>query len=159
MMRVGSLQNLVIHLIAHPELLRVFMKRLLSRLLSLVLVICVGLMGCTPAPSGSIPLSGDYHQDSLTVIGTLRTAIQQPNDSPDKAAVQEQARQLINDFSARYRRDGSLTTLISFTTMRTALNSLAAHYSSYPNRPVPQKMKDRLEQEFKQIETAIARGA
>jgi len=36
---------------------------------------------------------------------------------------------------------------------------LAGHYSSYPNRPVPQKMKDRLEQEFKQIETSLERGS
>jgi photosystem II Psb27 protein len=135
------------------------MKRLLSRLLFLVLVVCVGLMGCTSTPNGSIQLSGNYQQDSLTVVNILRSAIQQPDASPEKGAIQEQARELINDFSARYRRDGSLTKLISFTTMRTALNSLAAHYSAYPNRPVPQKMKDRLEQEFKQIETAIARGA
>jgi photosystem II Psb27 protein len=131
------------------------MKRLLSRLLFLVLVVCVGLMGCTSTPNGSIQLSGNYQQDSLTVVNILRSAIQQPDASPEKGAIQEQAR----EFSARYRRDGSLTKLISFTTMRTALNSLAAHYSAYPNRPVPQKMKDRLEQEFKQIETAIARGA
>ncbi len=43
--------------------------------------------------------------------------------------------------------------------MRTALNSLAGHYSSYPNRPVPQKLKDRLEQEFNQVEAALRRGA
>jgi len=43
--------------------------------------------------------------------------------------------------------------------MRTALNSLAGHYSSYPNRPVPEKLKQRLEQEFKQVEVALKRGA
>jgi photosystem II Psb27 protein len=43
--------------------------------------------------------------------------------------------------------------------MRTALNSLAGHYSSYPNRPVPQKLKNRLENEFKQVEAALKRGA
>jgi len=59
---------------------------------------------------------------------------------------------------ARYRRNTSLTRLSSFTTMRTALNSLAGHYSSYPNRPVPQKLKDRLETEFKQAEAAVNRG-
>ncbi len=42
--------------------------------------------------------------------------------------------------------------------MRTALNSLAGHYSSYPNRPVPDKLKKRLEQEFKQVELALRRG-
>lgn len=136
-----------------------FMKRYLSRLLSLLLVVCIGLVGCSAAPEGSIGLTGDYRQDTLAMVNTLRDAIALPDDSPEKASVQAQARQLINDFSARYRRDDSLTRLSSYTTMRTALNSLAGHYSSYPNRPIPQKLKDRLETEFKQIELAISRGA
>ena len=53
----------------------------------------------------------------------------------------------------------SVSGLSSFTTMRTALNSLAGHYSSYPNRPVPQKLKTRLEQELQQVESALKRGA
>jgi photosystem II Psb27 protein len=43
--------------------------------------------------------------------------------------------------------------------MRTALNSLAAHYSAYPNRPVPDKLQKRLELEFRQVETSLSRGA
>jgi photosystem II Psb27 protein len=43
--------------------------------------------------------------------------------------------------------------------MRTALDALAGHYSSYPNRPVPEKLKQRLEQEFDQVEVAVKRGA
>ncbi|QZZ23301.1 photosystem II protein Psb27 [Leptothermofonsia sichuanensis E412] len=135
------------------------MKRYLSRLLSLLLVVCISLVGCSAAPEGSIGLTGDYRQDTLAMVNTLRDAIALPDDSPEKVSVQAQARQLINDFSARYRRDDSLTRLSSYTTMRTALNSLAGHYSSYPNRPIPQKLKDRLETEFKQIELAISRGA
>lgn len=135
------------------------MKRYLSRLLALVLVVCVGLMGCSSVSEGSLGLTGDYRQDTLTMIDSLRSALQLPEGAPEKSVAQTQARQLINDFSARYRRDSSLTKLPSYTTIRTALNSLAGHYSSYPNRPVPQKMKDRLEQEFKQVEQAIERGA
>ncbi len=103
-------------------------------------------------------MTGDYNQDTLAVVNVLRNAIELPDDSPEKGAVQAQARQLINDFSSRYRREGSVARLNSYTTMRTALNSLAGHYSSYPNRPIPQKLKDRLEMEFKQIEQAISRG-
>ncbi|MGQ9870394.1 photosystem II protein Psb27 [Leptodesmis sp.] len=135
------------------------MKRYLSRWLSLVLVVCIGLMGCSSAPEGILGMTGNYRQDTLTLIDSLRSALQLPDDSPDKGSAQAQARQQINEFAARYRRDGSLTKLPSYTTIRTALNSLAGHYSSYPNRPVPQKMKDRLEQEFKQVEQAIERGA
>lgn len=131
------------------------MKRLLSRLLALVIVVAIGLVGCSPASGG---LTGNYREDTLTVINTLKTAMTIPADAPDKTAIQADARKLINDFSARYRRDTSLAKLSSFTTMRTALNSLAGHYSSYPNRPVPQKMIDRLNIEFNQIETSLKRG-
>lgn len=133
------------------------MKRYWSRLLALVLVVFIGLMGCssTSAPGG---LSGDYRGDTLAVINTLRVALELPENAPNKAEAQAEARQTINDFAARYRRDNGLSGLNSFTTMRTALNSLAGHYSSYPNRPVPAKLKQRLEQEFKQVEIALKRG-
>lgn len=133
------------------------MKRYLSRLVALVLVVVIGLMGCSSNSASG--LSGDYRQDTLTLLQSLRTAIELPEDAANKAEAQSLARQEINDFAARYRRDSSVTTLSSFTTMRTALNSLAGHYSAYPNRPLPQKLKTRLEQEFKQVENALRRGA
>lgn len=133
------------------------MKRYLSRLLALVLVVVVGLVGCSTNEVGA--LTGDYSQDTLAVVSTLKTALDLTQDAPNKTAVQAEARKKINDFSARYQRDPSVTGLSSFTTMRTALNSIAGHYSSYPNRPVPKKLKDRLEQEFQQVESALRRGA
>ena len=134
------------------------MKRYWSRLLALILVVVVGLVGFSSS-SAADSLSGDYRQDTLVVINTLRTTLDLPKDAANKAEAQAEARQKMNDFAARYRRDGSLTGLNSFTTMRTALNSLAGHYSSYPNRPVPAKLKQRLEQEFKQVELAVKRGS
>ncbi len=133
------------------------MKRYISGLVALVLVVVIGLMGCSS--SSTTGLSGDYRQDTLGLLQSLRTAIELPEDAPDKAEAQAQARQLINDFASRYRRDGAVSNLSSFTTMRTALNSLAGHYSSYPNRPLPQKLKQRLEVEFRQVENALKRGA
>jgi len=135
--------------------LKVFMKRYLSYLLAFVLVVVMGVTGC----SNNSLLTGNYRQDTLTLVDSLRTAINLPDDTPDKAAAQAQTRQLINDYAARYRRDSSLEKLPSFTTMRTALNGLASHYAAYPNRPIPQKLKNRLEQEFTQIEGALNRGA
>ena len=129
------------------------MKRFLSRLLALVLVMAIGLVGC----SSSTGLTGNYREDSLGLVTFLRTALEVPQDAPDRSTIQSAARAKINDYAARYRRD-DLLKLNSFTTMRTALNSLAGHYSSYPNRPVPKKMKDRLEEEFKQIELSLSRG-
>ncbi|NEP45626.1 MAG: photosystem II protein Psb27 [Okeania sp. SIO2H7] len=131
------------------------MKRYLSRLLALVLTCAICLMGC----SGGSILSGNYQQDTLTTVNSLRAAIELPEDAPEKAATQAEARQIINEFVSRYRRNKATENLTSFTTMRTALNSLAGHYSSYPNRPLPEELKDRVELEFKQVEAALKRGA
>ncbi len=131
------------------------MKLFISRLLALVLVCVIGLMGC----SNPSTLSGNYREDTLALINSLRTAIELPENTESKSQAQAIARQIINDYASPYRRDNSVATLLSFTTMGTALNSLAGHYSSYPNRPLPGKLKKRLEQEFRQVELALKRGA
>ena len=140
----------MIYVLFHRRL----MKRYWSRLLALVLVLAIGLMGCSSPDS----LTGNYSQDTLAVVNIMKNALDLPDDAPNKTAIQAEARQKINDFSARYQRVSSVSGLNSFTTMRTALNSLAGHYSSYPNRPVPQKLKKRLQLEFQQVETALKRG-
>lgn len=132
------------------------MKRYWSRLLALVLVVTIGLMGCSGSPDG---LTGNYRQDTLAVVNILRQAIEVSPDDPRKGELQAEARHKINDFSARYQRASSVSSLSSFTTMRTALNALAGHYSSYPNRPIPEKLKNRLEQEFRRVERSLDRGA
>ncbi|MEL6398652.1 MAG: photosystem II protein Psb27 [Cyanobacteria bacterium J06626_4] len=134
------------------------MRQLLTRFFALILVAVIGLTGCNSA-GVSGQMSGDYRQDTLTVIETLRTAINLSTDDPDKNVAEANARNLINDFFSFYRRDNAVEGLSSFATTRTALNALAGHYSSYPNRPIPDKLKNRLEQEFKQVEAALKRGA
>lgn len=133
------------------------MKRYLSPLIALVLVVVVSLMGCSS--SSVAGLTGDYRQDTAVLLKSMRAAIELPKDAPEAAAVQQEARQTINDYASRYRRDSSVAALSSFTTMRTALNSLAGHYSSYPNRALPEKLKTRLEQEFRQVESALNRNS
>jgi photosystem II Psb27 protein len=134
------------------------MKRFLSRLLAVVLVVLIGL-SAVPAVAQADSLTGRYPEDVQLVIDSLKVAIEVTAETPDRAAINAEARRKINDFSARYRRNGSVSRLSSFTTMRTALNSLAAHYSSYPNRLVPEKMKVRLLDEFKRAQIALNRGA
>ena len=131
-------------------------KRLWSQLFALVLVVVVGLAGCSASPGG---LVGDYRQDTFTVLNSMKAVLELPDDAPGRPAAQSAARQNINDFASRYRTDPALTKRSSYTTMRTALNSLAAHYAAYPNRPVPDKLKENLAQKFKQVETALERGA
>ncbi|PSN19981.1 photosystem II protein Psb27 [filamentous cyanobacterium CCP5] len=133
------------------------MKKLLARLFAVLLVAVIGLTGCSGGTSGK--LTGDYQQDTLALIDSLRTAIELPNDSPDKLAAQSEAKKFINDFASRYRRDDSVAGLTSFTTMRTALNAIAGHYTSYPNRPISDKLHERIEKEFARVEAALRRGA
>lgn len=125
---------------------------------ALMLVAVIGLTGCS-AIGPSDGLSGNYVDDTVALIDNLRESIALPTDAPNKIELQDEAKQKINDFASRYRRDTAVSNLSSFATMRTALNALAGHYSSYPNRPVPKKLQDRLEQEFKQVESALSRGA
>jgi photosystem II Psb27 protein len=132
-------------------------QRLWSQAIALVLVIVIGLSACSAETPGG--LVGNYQKDSLTVISSLRTALESGEDTPEKAAAQAIARQNINDYASRYRTDPALTKRSSYTTMRTALNSLAAHYAAYPNRPVPDKLKENLATKFKQVESALERGA
>jgi photosystem II Psb27 protein len=134
------------------------MKRFLSRLLAVICVVLIGL-SAMPAVASADSLTGRYPEDVQLVIDTLKVAIDVTVESPDRAALNAEARRKINDFSARYRRNDKVSRLSSFTTMRTALNSLAAHYSAYPNRLVPDKLKVRLLDEFKRAQIAVNRGA
>ena len=132
-----------------------FSKKYLSRLLALVLVVAMSLMGCTSNPSG---LSGNYREDTIAVLDNLRTAINLPDDASNKKEVVTLARRQISDYASRYRRDSKTSGLRSFTTMQTALNAIAGYYSSYGNRPVPEKLRKRLDQEFRQVEISLKRG-
>ena len=132
-----------------------FSKKYLSRLLALVLIVAISLMGCTSNPSG---LSGNYREDTIAVLDNLRTAIDLPDNASNKDEVVTLARRQISDYASRYRRNTKTSGLRSFTTMQTALNAIAGYYSSYGNRPVPEKLKKRLDQEFRQVEISLKRG-
>ena len=132
-----------------------FAKKYLSRLLALVLVVSIALVGCGSNPSG---LSGNYREDTIAVLDNLRTAIDLPDDATDKKEVVTLARKQISDYASRYRRNSKTAGLRSFTTMQTALNAIAGYYSSYGNRPVPEKLKKRLNDEFRQVEISLKRG-
>lgn len=152
-----ALAAVVVRVLVSPLHFQAIMRKILSRLLALTLVAVIGLTGCGMTSSGG--LTGNYRQDTITLLTSLRTAIELPATDPSKASAEAEAKQQISQFASRYRRDSSVANLSSFTTMRTALNALAGHYSSYPNRPVPEKLRTRLEQEFKQVEAALRRGS
>ncbi len=129
-------------------------KSSFSKLLAFILIVVISLTGCTSATG----LTGDYSKDTLTVVQNLSTAIELPQDAENKKEAQNLARKQINDYISFYRRDNSYGGLKSFTTMQTALNSLAGYYTSYGNRPLPEKLQQRLLDEFQQVEIALKRG-
>lgn len=133
------------------------LARGLSRGLLLV-TLCLGLTlgGCSGA-SGS--MSGNYVDDTLDVARTLLSTIELSQDDPARVDAEADARALITSYMARYRPQRNVNGLASFTTMQTALNSLAGHYASYANRPLPDALRARLEKELHKAEASVQRGA
>ena len=125
-----------------------------------VVAVCLCLSPLLTACSGnSGPLTGNYVEDTVAVADTLLATITLPADDPGRSDAETQARALINNYMSRYRPQPKVNGLASFTTMQTALNSLAGHYANYPIRPVPDALKDRLSKELKKAETGVVRGA
>jgi len=120
------------------------------------LCLCLALTACSGASGG---LSGNYVDDTVSVANTLLTTIAIPQDDPGHAEAEATARRLINDYMARYRPRRDVNGLASFTTMQTALNSLAGHYANYANRPIPDSLRERLEKELHRAENGVVRGA
>ncbi len=60
------------------------------------------------------------------------------------------------DFISFYRRFTNVSGRQSFSTLYTAINVLAGHYTSYGVKfPVPEKRRKRLYQEYNEIEKNI----
>ena len=125
-----------------------------------VIAVCLCLSLLLTACSGSSgPLTGNYVEDTVAVADALLTTIALPADDPGRSGAETEARALINNYMARYRPRPQVNGLASFTTMQTALNSLAGHYANYPNRPVPDALRDRVSKELKKAEAGVVRGA
>ncbi|MEB3262766.1 MAG: photosystem II protein Psb27 [Synechococcus sp.] len=123
-----------------------------------VLGLCA-LLTLTACGASSTGLTGNYVDDTVAVAQRLLATIEIPQDDPGHGAAEQEARALINDYMARYRPRSSVNGLSSFTTMQTALNSLAGHYATYANRPLPDALRDRLEKELHKAERTVVRGA
>jgi photosystem II Psb27 protein len=130
-------------------------SRSLTPLLAVALSLSLMLTAC--GSSGN-SLSGSYVDDTMAVAQTLLGTIALSQDDPGRAEAEAEARALINDYTALYRPKSRFNGLPSFTTMQTAMNSLAGHYTNYANRPLPETLRNRLEKELKKAETSVVRG-
>jgi len=133
---------------------------LLNHLSRSLVALCLGgrllLSACSGSSTG---LSGNYVEDTVAVADSLLSTIALTANDPARSEAETQARSLMNDYMARYRPRSAVNGLSSFTTMQTALNSLAGHYANYPNRPLPDALQDRLSKELKKAESSATRGA
>lgn len=125
---------------------------------AVALCLCLSLL-LTACGTDTYGLTGNYVDDTVAVADALISTVAIGADDPDRPEAETRARGLINDYMARYRPQRAVNGLSSFTTMQTALNSIAGHYTNYPNRPVPEALRDRVSKELKKAETAATRGA
>ena len=137
------------------------LARLIQPFSRVAIALVLGLSLLLTACSGDADarLTGDYVEDTVAVSRTLRDVIDLPQDAENHAEAEAEARSLINDYMSRYRPRPRVNGLSSFTTMQTALNSLAGHYASYANRPLPEALHDRLAKELSKAEKSVIRGS
>ncbi|MCX5944610.1 MAG: photosystem II protein Psb27 [Cyanobacteria bacterium] len=131
-------------------------RRVMAALFAVCLSLSLALTACS---SASGPLTGNYVEDTMTVAERLIATIAISPEDPDRATAETEARSLITAYMARYRPQAKINGLASFTTMQTAINSLAGHYTNYANRPLPEALKARLDKELKRAEASVVRGA
>ena len=111
----------------------------------------------SPSIAAKTSMTGNYAKDTISVVKTLQTAIDTSKDAPNKEEVRSEALTLITDYISRYRNRGMVNKTQSFTTMQTALNAMAGHYKNFASRPLPDKLKERLNKEFSLAEKMVLR--
>ena len=127
------------------------------------------LAGAAAAAFGALPafaegevsyaLKKDYREDAKQMLNNMRTATELTRGEPGMEDTVKKTRSEMNDFVAFYRRQPKVAGMPSFSTLYTAINTLSGHYASYGNKyPVPTKRKERLQQQYKEIDRALARG-
>ena len=111
----------------------------------------------SPTYAAKTSMSGNYSEDTISVVNTLKAAIETPKDASNKDEVRSEALSLITDYISRYRNRGMVNKTQSFTTMQTALNAMAGHYKNFASRPLPDKLKERLNKELSIAEKMVLR--
>jgi len=134
------------------------MARVTLHLVAALLALVLTLPGCTGADAHG--LTGRYVDDTMTVITALRQAIDVDVADPTYRQVERESHDLMDDYIARYRRNPAIKGMGSFTIMQTSLNSLAGHYANFENRPIPEKLRNRLQKQWEMAaDLSVRRGA
>ncbi len=102
-------------------------------------------------------MSGDFVQDTVSVAHSLKETIALADDDDNRLEAKDEALGLITAYISRYRNRPQVNGTNSFTTMQTALNAMAGHYKTFSNRPLPEKLKDRLNKELSRAEKIVVK--
>ena len=102
-------------------------------------------------------MTGDFAKDTISVSSVLKETITLPKADKGLSEEEKEAVFLISDYISRYRNRSQVNTSTTFTTMQTALNALSGHYKTFANRPVPEKLKERLNEELSKAEKLVLR--
>ncbi len=135
----------------HDQLSRVFRIALALFLSTLILLMPFG----DQANAGKTSMSGDYVKDTINVVKTLKEEVILPKSDEEASMSNEDKVFLVTDYISRYRNRSQINQTVSFTTMQTALNAVAGHYKTFPNRAVPDSLKDRLDKELSKAEELV----
>jgi len=101
-------------------------------------------------------IDGDYYTDAAKVVRHMRVATAMDKGYPQMETIATSMKKEMIDFVSFYRRFNNVAGRQSFSTLYTAINVLAGHYTSYGVKfPVPEKRRKRLFQEYTEIEKNI----
>ena len=142
---------------SHKKTSQLFLRALKKALSFGMSLIVVFTLFNAPSFAAKTSMTGDYSKDTISVVKSLELAVDTPKDSPKKDEIRDEALTLITDYISRYRNRGRVNKTQSFTTMQTALNAMAGHYKNFANRPLPDKLKERLTKEFSLAEKMVLR--
>ena len=101
-------------------------------------------------------ITSDYYTDAAKVVAHMRLATSLEKGAPNMEMIALNCKKEMIDFVSFYRRFTNVSGKQSFSTLYTAINVLAGHYTSYgPKFPVPEKRRKRLFQEYAEVEKNI----
>ena len=132
-------------------------NQLSTRIVSAVLSICLGFcliffQFASEVNAAKTFMTGDFVKDTISVSSSLKKTITLPKEEKGLSEEEKEAVFLISDYISRYRNRSQVNTSTTFTTMQTALNALSGHYKTFANRPVPEKLRERLNKELSKAE-------
>tara|TARA_B100000700_G_C14795764_1_gene738147 strand:+ start:156 stop:515 length:360 start_codon:yes stop_codon:yes gene_type:complete len=106
--------------------------------------------------AGRTSMTGDFAKDTVYVAQSLKDTIAIPDEEEGRSEAQKESVKLITDYISRYRNRPQVNQTVSYTTMQTALNSMAGHVKTFSNRPLPEQLKTRLSKELSKAESMVS---